>query len=77
MKKCAFCGNEYQVPLEIKYRDNNYTFDCFECAIYALAPTCLHCGVKIIGHGHQSGAKLFCSAHCANQEGIKGLQDRQ
>jgi hypothetical protein len=28
-----------------------HTFDCFECAIAALAPECEKCGVKIIGHG--------------------------
>jgi hypothetical protein len=27
------------------------TFDSFECAIQALAPTCPHCGNRIIGHG--------------------------
>jgi hypothetical protein len=28
-----------------------YTFDCFECAIQALAPTCAHCQSRVIGHG--------------------------
>jgi len=28
-----------------------HTFDSFECAIHALAPTCRHCGMRIIGHG--------------------------
>lgn len=27
-----------------------HTFDSFECAIHALAPTCKHCGTRIIGH---------------------------
>jgi len=27
------------------------TFDSFECAIHALAPTCENCGIRIVGHG--------------------------
>jgi hypothetical protein len=31
------------------------TFDIFDCAIHALAPTCKHCGTRIVGHGLKSG----------------------
>jgi hypothetical protein len=29
---------------------DSHTFDSFECAIHALAPTCEYCNVKVIGH---------------------------
>jgi hypothetical protein len=52
------------------------TFDSFECAIHALAPRCAHCDCRIIGHGVEAKGKIFCCAHCAKHEGVKGLQDR-
>jgi Rieske Fe-S protein len=52
------------------------TFDSFECAIHALAPTCQHCGCRIIGHGVQAGDRVFCCANCAKLEGEDGLRDR-
>ena len=45
-------------------------------AIHALAPTCSHCDCKIIGHGVEKDGKFYCCAHCASQEGVKGLKDR-
>jgi hypothetical protein len=53
-----------------------HTFDSFECAIHALAPTCEHCGCRVIGHGVESDARIFCCAHCAHAAGIDRLQDR-
>jgi len=43
---------------------DTYVFDCFECAIHALAPTCARCGCKIVGHGVASRDDVFCCAHC-------------
>jgi hypothetical protein len=51
-------------------------FDCFECAIHALAPVCDHCGCRVIGHGMQADGKMFCCAHCAGKEGVVELADR-
>jgi hypothetical protein len=53
-----------------------HTFDSFECAIHALAPTCEHCGCRIIGHGVEAGGRMFCCAHCAKQAGIQQVADR-
>ncbi len=50
------------------------TFDSFECAIHAMAPTCAHCGCKIVGHGVEAGGEVYCCAHCAEHE--SGLKDR-
>ena len=51
------------------------TFDSFECAIHALAPSCAHCGCKIIGHGVEAGEDVFCCAHCARHAGVEGVAD--
>lgn len=76
MAKCDSCGNEYDKSFEIKAQGQSYTFDSFECAIKTLAPTCAHCGVRIIGHGLEKDGRMFCCAHCANAMGAAGLRDR-
>ena len=54
-----------------------FTVDSFECAIHALAPTCAHCGTRIMGHGLEAeGGIFFCCAHCARDEGQEKLKDR-
>jgi hypothetical protein len=76
MAKCDVCGNDYDKSFELKYRDRTYTFDSFECAIHAVAPTCAHCGCRVIGHGIESAGSIFCCAHCAGQMGVEGAKDR-
>ena len=75
MERCETCGNEYERALQITLDGQSHTFDCFECAIHALAPTCDGCGIRILGHGVQSGSNYFCGAHCARTHGVEGLQD--
>src|SRR3712207_7436450 len=53
------------------------TFDSFECAIHALAPTCEYCNVKVIGHGVEADGHFYCCAHCASMAGVGELQDRK
>jgi hypothetical protein len=76
MARCEVCGNEYDKPLEIHQNGEFRVFDCFECAIQALAPTCQHCGCKVIGHGVQAGQEIFCCANCARAAGVHSLADR-
>ena len=76
MAVCELCGNEYDKSFDVVLGGKSQTFDSFECAIHALAPTCGHCGCRIIGHGVESDGRMFCCAHCAEQEGVAGLQDR-
>ena len=76
MGVCVSCGNDYDKSFEIELGGKSYTFDCFECAIHVLAPTCAHCGVRIIGHGTEADNSFFCSAHCAAEFGLAGLRDR-
>jgi hypothetical protein len=74
MARCNTCGNDYERSFEMKLDGQSYTFDCFECAIHKLAPACEHCSCRILGHGVQADDRMFCSAHCARQEGIQGLE---
>ncbi len=76
MARCDLCGNEYDKAFEVRLAGQSHTFDSFECAIHALAPTCAHCGCKIVGHGVEAEGRFYCCAHCAHQVGIGGLRDR-
>jgi hypothetical protein len=75
MARCAVCGNEYEQTFEVTMGGKQHVFDSFECAISALAPTCLHCGCRVIGHGVQVQDKIYCCANCARQEGAQGVED--
>jgi len=70
MAVCEHCGNEYHRTFEVVMDGTRHTFDSFECAINALAPSCAHCGCKVIGHGVESGNTIFCCAHCARALGV-------
>jgi Zn finger protein HypA/HybF involved in hydrogenase expression len=76
MAQCETCGNDYDKAFEVIMAGTSYTFDSFECAIQTLAPTCNHCGCRIIGHGVEADDMLYCCAHCAGKEGVNKLQDR-
>ena len=76
MAICDLCGNEYDKTFDLILGGQTHTFDSFECAISALAPTCPHCGCRIVGHGVEAKGHIYCCAHCASQEGADGLRDR-
>lgn len=76
METCEVCGNEYDKTFEVVMRGETHVFDSFECAIQALAPRCAGCGVKVIGHGVETGDTIFCCAHCAEEAGEPDLKDR-
>ena len=76
MATCEVCGNEYDKAFEVRMGDATHVFDSFECAIHALAPTCEHCGCRIVGHGVEADGRTFCCAHCAEHGGVGGLRDR-
>jgi hypothetical protein len=77
MAECEVCGNEYDKTIEVSMADGGtHVFDSFECAIHALAPTCDHCGCRIIGHGIEAGSSFYCCANCAKHEGVEAVADR-
>lgn len=73
---CETCGNEYDKTFDVIKNGQKHTFDSFECAIHALAPTCKHCACRIIGHGLEADGTFYCCDHCAEKDGVKGLRDR-
>lgn len=64
MAQCETCGNEYDKSFQVRMGEAQHTFDSFECAIQALAPTCAHCGCRIIGHGKEADGTMYCCSHC-------------
>ena len=76
MAQCETCGNEYDKAFQVVLAHASHTFDSFECAVQALAPTCSHCGCRILGHGVESEEAMYCCAHCANQHGVGKVRDR-
>src|SRR5690242_7959355 len=73
---CEVCGNAYDKCLVIQMNGEAHVFDSFECAIHALAPTCAHCGCRILGHGMETEGVMYCCAHCARHHGIMEMEDR-
>ncbi|HEX7087204.1 MAG TPA: hypothetical protein VF198_12635 [Vicinamibacterales bacterium] len=76
MAQCEVCGNEYDKAFEVRMAGARHVFDSFECAIHALAPTCAHCGCRVIGHGVEADGRMFCCASCARQAGVTAVADR-
>ena len=76
MAHCDVCGNNYDKAFRVTQGDRTMTFDSFECAIQAMAPRCGHCECRVIGHGVEAKGKIYCCAHCAKHEGVKGVKDR-
>jgi hypothetical protein len=76
MAKCETCGNDYDKAFQVSMNGTAHTFDSFECAIHALAPTCANCGIHIVGHGLEKEGTFFCCEHCAEVKGVVGLRDR-
>lgn len=76
MPVCEVCRNDYDKAFELTMGGRKHIFDSFECAIYAVAPTCAHCQCKIVGHGVEANGKIYCCAHCAQEMGVRGAKDR-
>lgn len=76
MPECDLCGNDYDKAFAVTMDGESYFFDSFECAIQKLAPTCPHCGCRIIGHGVEQHDVIYCCAHCAAKQGAGDVVDR-
>jgi hypothetical protein len=75
MARCELCGNDYHRSFDVVAAGKSHTFDSFECAIQTLAPTCDHCGCRIIGHGIEADGTYYCCAHCARSSGVTAAVD--
>jgi hypothetical protein len=76
MSRCETCGNDYDKTFEVILEGETHTFDSFECAIHRLAPTCAHCGCRIVGHGVEADGEIYCCSHCAAELGVTSTRDR-
>lgn len=76
MAQCEVCGNDYDKSFEVRLGGEDHVFDCFECAVHALAPPCERCACRILGHGVEQAGRLFCGAHCAVASGATEVRDR-
>jgi len=76
MAKCDVCGNDYHRAFKVTTaQGKTHTFDSFECAIHMLAPTCEHCGCRIVGHGVEANGTYYCCGHCAHESGAMEIVD--
>jgi len=75
MARCDLCGNDYDKAFTVTMEGRTFTFDSFECAVQKLAPTCGHCGCRVIGHGVEEDDVIYCCAHCAKAEGATAVVD--
>jgi hypothetical protein len=76
MAQCEVCGNNYDKSFEVIMGGDRHVFDSFECAVHKLAPTCFHCGCRIMGHGIEADGTYYCCANCARNSGEKEARDR-
>jgi hypothetical protein len=74
--QCETCGNQYDKAFELIVDGQRHVFDSFECAIERVAPRCVHCNCRVIGHGVEEGDQIFCCSNCAAAEGKTALRDR-
>lgn len=72
--QCENCGNVYDNAFTVTLKGQTHIFDCFECAINAVAPLCVHCGTRIIGHGVEDKGSIYCCNNCARNEGVSELR---
>ena len=61
--RCEMWGNDYDKVCQITAAGQSHLFDSFECAIQIVAPSCVHCGCRIIGHDVEVDGAMFCCAH--------------
>ena len=74
--QCESCGNKYDKAFHVSLDGQTHVFDCFECAIEALAPRCAHCHTRVIGHGLESRENIYCCRHCAEASDTVPTRDR-
>jgi hypothetical protein len=72
---CEVCGNDQQKTFQVIVNDEIRIFDTFECLVHALAPSCAHCGCRVLGHGVETADGTFCCNHCAAQMGSAEHED--
>lgn len=76
MPVCDTCGNDYARAFTLRtHEGEELTFDSLECAAHLMAPTCGHCGCRVLGHGIQVTDQVYCCASCARHDGVEQAVD--
>jgi len=70
MRRCEVCDNQSDKTFDVVINGVVHVFDCFECAIQALAPPCYHCGCRVIGRGVEHFHVMYCCTDCAEQSSL-------
>jgi hypothetical protein len=65
-------SNPYDESFEVCLGSETQVFDSFECAFYAVAPLCAHCGCRVSQYGIEVGGLFFCRSACAHEYGSAG-----
>ncbi|MET7527120.1 hypothetical protein [Streptomyces sp900116325] len=74
MAVCEVCRNDYELAFEVRAAGGAvHIFDSIECAAQKMAPTCVNCQCRILGHGMQADGQIRC-AHCAREKGSSRSQ---
>lgn len=72
MTRCETCGNDYENSFCVIITGRTHTFDSFECAIYALASICGHCGCRVVGHGVQFDEQVLLACIAREPRDFRG-----
>lgn len=75
MARCDVCGNDYSTPITVSQNGKTGVFDCFECAVHAMAPRCANCGVRVLGRGVETGSAIFCCPNCAKSPSLSNVSE--
>jgi hypothetical protein len=76
MPICDACGNDYPRAFQIVTAEGRRLIaDSVECAAHLIAPTCAHCGCRILGHGIETADAIYCCAACSRHDGKTGAVD--
>lgn len=70
------CGNEYRNTFTLSRAGETKTFDGFECAIHMSAPTCSHCGCRVLGHAVEAPGAMYRGSHRAREASHAPASDR-
>ena len=65
MAVCITCGTDCDQSFTVIWNGRSASFDCIECMATMVAPTCRHCGCRILGHALRIDGSPYCCEHCA------------
>jgi phage terminase large subunit GpA-like protein len=77
MAVCDTCGNDYDRAFTLTRDEESGTFDSFECAIAKMAPSCAHCGCRILGHGVEADGAMYCCSPLRSPDGTHSRNGQQ